>query len=403
MRIALVHDWLTGMRGGEKVLSSLCELLPGADVFALLHRRGSLTGPLARRRVRTTWLDDLPCVGRYYRHLLPLMPLAIEGLDLSAYDLIVSSSHCVAKGVLRRSNAAHVCYCHTPMRYAWSQGHAYDATMGLGGLALRVLRPYLRAWDRRSANHVDHFIANSRNVADRIQRAYGRPAEVVHPPVDTEFFSPGDAEREDFYLVAGALAPYKHAEHAIKACRRLGRRLVVIGAGQQWAKLSRLASDSIQFLGAVSDTSLRDHYRRCRGLLFPGEEDFGIVPVEAMACGCPVIAYGAGGALETVVESGDSRSAGTGLLYSPQTVDGLISAVERFEAESSSWHADRLARWAARYGRNRFLDQMRRVLASASSGSGRCGHIRFRSGLGWKSVRPSSGPSLRAPIQEAPE
>ena len=362
MRIALVHDWLTGMRGGEKVLSALCELLPSADVFSLVHRRGALTGPLGQRHIRTSWLDDLPGVDRYYRHLLPLMPLAIEGLDLSAYDLIVSSSHCVAKGVLRRPGAVHVCYCHTPMRYAWSQRHSYEAVMGLKGLALRLFRPYLQAWDRRSAGHVDVFVANSANVADRIRRTYGRFAEVVYPPVDTTFFTPSSEAREDFYLVAGALAPYKRVEQAIHACQRLGRRLIVIGAGQQSTTLRRLAGDYVQFLGAVSDGSLRDHYRRSRALLFPGEEDFGIVPAEAMACGCPVIAYGAGGVLETVADPA------AGMLYTPQTVEALIAAIERFEAQPGSFSTGCLTRRAGQFGRGRFLNQMRQVLDNASPG-----------------------------------
>ena len=362
MRIALVHDWLTGLRGGEKVLSELCGLLPDADILTLIHRPGSSGPTIERHRIITSILNDLPGVGRYYRHLLPLMPLAMEAVDARDYDLIVSSSHCVAKGVIRRPGSVHVCYCHTPMRYAWNQGGAYDAAMGLRGLALKLLRPYLRAWDRRSAGHVDVFVANSRNVADRIGRIYGRDADVVHPPVDTAFYTPADIQREDFYLVVGAMAPYKRVDQAIDACRKLGRRLVVIGTGQQFPSLSKACPDGVDFLGAVSDEVVRDHFRRARALLFPGEEDFGIVPVEAIACGCPVIAYGAGGARETVVPFG---GAPTGLLYTPQTTDALVAAVQQFEGEENRYDSAAMFEWAQAFRPESFRKRMRQVLEAA--------------------------------------
>ena len=360
MRIALVHDWLTGLRGGEKVLSELCGLLPGADILTLIHRPGSGDETIERHRIITSALNDLPGVRRYYRHLLPLMPLAMEAIDARNYDLIVSSSHCVAKGVIRRPGSLHVCYCHTPMRYAWSGGGAYDRAMGLRGLALRLMRPYLRAWDRRSAGHVDVFVANSRNVASRIHHIYGRDAEVVHPPVDTAFFAPADVAREDFYLVVGAMAPYKRVDHAIEACRRLGRRLVVLGSGQQFASLSKARSDRIEFLGAVSDEVVRDHFRRAAALLFPGEEDFGIVPVEAIACGCPVIAYGAGGALETVDLT-------AGLHYAPQTVEALTRAIEQFEGDAGRYDSAAMSDGVQRFRPEAFRSRMRQVLDRAGS------------------------------------
>jgi len=362
VRIALVHDWLTGLRGGEKVLSELCALMPDADLLTLVHRPGSTDSRIEGRRIITSVLNDLPGAGRYYRHLLPLMPLAMEAVDARGYDLIVSSSHCVAKGVIRRPGSVHVCYCHTPMRYAWSQGGAYDAAMGLRGLMLKLVRPYLRAWDRRSARHVDVFVANSRNVADRIGHIYGRPATIVHPPVDTDFYTPADVEREDFYLVVCAMAPYKRVDQAVEACRRLGRRLVVIGGGQQFTSLSKDPPDGITFLGAVSDDEVRDHYRRARALLFPGEEDFGIVPVEAVACGCPVIAYGAGGALETVMPTGECT---TGLLYSPQTADALARAIERFEDETGRYDPAAMSEWARQFRPESFRTRMRQVLECA--------------------------------------
>jgi glycosyltransferase involved in cell wall biosynthesis len=358
VRIALVHDWLTGLRGGEKVLSELCDLLPDADILTLIHRSGSTDPAIEQRRIITSTLNDLPGVGRYYRHLLPLMPLAMEGIDARAYDLIVSSSHCVAKGVIRRPGSVHVCYCHTPMRYAWSQSGAYDAAMGLRGLALKLLRPYLRAWDRRSAGHVDVFVANSSNVADRIRHIYGRDAEVVYPPVDTAFYTPADVPREDFYLVVGAMAPYKRVDQAVEACRKLGRRLVVIGAGQQSQSLLRARSDKIELLGAVDNEVVRDHFRRAKALLFPGEEDFGIVPVEAIACGCPVIAYGAGGVLETVTTT-------TGRLYTPQTVGALVEAIEQFESGQGRFESAVMSEWARAFQPESFRSRMRQVLERA--------------------------------------
>ena len=364
MRIALVHDWLTGLRGGEKVLSELCRLLPGADILTLVHLRGSGDETIERCRIITSLLSDLPGVRRYYRHLLPLMPLAMEAVDARDYDLIVSSSHCVAKGVVRRRGARHICYCHTPMRYAWAQEGAYDASMGLSGLALKLFRPYLRAWDRRSAGHVDAFVANSRNVADRIRRIYGRQADVVHPPVDTTFYAPADVPREDFYLVVGAMAPYKRVDQAIDACRELRRPLVVIGGGQQFSELSSAPSDHVRFLGPASDEILREHFRRARALLYPGEEDFGIVPVEAIACGCPVIAYGAGGALETVVQTGDVP---TGILYRSQSVGGLVEAIKRFEGDGGRYDAAAMSDWAQQFRPERFRSEMRHVLECAGS------------------------------------
>jgi len=357
------------MRGGEKVLSGLCRLIPQADLLTLLHVPGSSDRHIERMRIRTSVLNDLPGAPRYYRHLLPVMPLAMEALDARDYDLIISSSHCVAKGVIRSPGARHICYCHTPMRYLWAQGRAYGRSMGVSGWALRLMRPYLRAWDRRSATHVDTFVANSRNVADRIDRIYGRRASVIYPPVDTAFFTPADVAREPFYLVAGAMSPYKRVDQAISACRRLGRELVVIGGGQHRGKLARTAPPNVTFLGPVSDETIRDHYRRAQALLYPGEEDFGIVPVEAMACGCPVIAYGAGGALETVVDVGSADSAApTGLLYAFQTLDGLASAIERFEACRHQFDPAAMARWADRFSEDRFMAETRQLLAASLPG-----------------------------------
>lgn len=362
MQIALVHDWLTGMRGGEKVLAQLCKLMPQADLLTLIHVPGSCDATIERSRIITSCLNDLPGVRHYYRYLLPAMPLAIERMDAGRYDLIVSSSHCVAKGIVRSPGSVHVCYCHTPMRYAWSQAGAYRKAMGPAGMALTVAGKFLRAWDRRSASHVDGFIANSKNVAQRIWRAYGRRAEVVCPPIDTTFYTPADCPREDFYLMVTALAPNKGVGQAIAAAGKLSRPLRIIGSGPLAKRLGRTATPSVTFLGWRSDEVVRDHYRRCRALLFPGQEDFGMVPLEAMACGAPVIAYASGGATETVLGAdSDSPFAPTGVLYWPQSPDILSDAIIHFEGVEGCFQPERLARWAGRFGQKRFRTEFKRV------------------------------------------
>lgn len=356
MRIAIVHDWLTAMRGGEKVLSLLCGLMPQADLLTLLHVRGSCDDRIEGMRIITSFLNDLPGVRHYYRHLLGVMPLAIESIDATGYDLIVSSSHCVAKGIVRSPRSAHLCYCHTPMRYIWRHARTYEQAMGLSGLALRGMRSYLRAWDLRSAAHVDTFIANSANVAERIERVYRRKAEVVYPPVDTEFFTPGEDCREDFYLMVTALVPYKMVSQAMAAFAELRRPLRVIGSGPLPAGLRRTCPPNVTLMGYQSDQVVRDHYRRCRALVFPGEEDFGLVPLEAMACGAPVIAYGAGGAEETVVDvDRKNTSDATGVLYTPQSAGALADAVLKFERLRGSLHPQRLVERARRFSKERFL------------------------------------------------
>ena len=364
MRVALVHDWLTGMRGGEKVLSLLCRLLPDADLFTLIHTPGVCDRPIEGMRIITSCLDDLPWVERYYRCLLPVMPLAAESLDLKRYDLIISSSHCVAKGIIRSPEALHVCYCHTPMRYVWAQAQQYRGKMmGLSSLGLRALAGYLRAWDIRSAGHVDCFIANSRNVAQRIRRSYGRHSKVVHPPVDIDLFSPVSGPREDFYLMVTAMAPYKRVDQAVLAFSRMGRRLVIIGSGQRGKQLRKSAADNVSFLGWKSDEVVRDHYRRCRALIFPGEEDFGIVPLEAMACGAPVISYRGGGATETVLDvDAPGPNGPTGLLYGPQTPEALGEAVQRFEQIEHCFAPRRAADWARRFSPRAFTEGIKRIV-----------------------------------------
>ena len=365
MRIGLVHDWLTSMRGGEKVLSCLCRLLPQADILTLIHVPGSCDARIERMRIISSVLNELPGVRHYYRYLLPLMPLAIERLDAMEYDLIISSSHCVAKGVIGSPTALHICYCHTPMRYAWAQQDIYGDTLGWSRLILRAISGYLRAWDLRSAKHVAYFLANSQNVSQRIWETYHRQAEVIYPPIDTEFFTPAGETREDFYLMVSALVPYKRVDQAVRAFARLGRPLKIIGSGQQLAKLRRKAPKNVEFLGWQSNEVVRDCYRKCRALVFPGEEDFGMVPLEAMACGAAVIAYGVGGALETVIDVNQkvSSQAPTGLLYTSGTVEGLTSAIKRFERMEKRFEPEHIVAWAQRFGPATFLRNFKRLVA----------------------------------------
>jgi glycosyltransferase involved in cell wall biosynthesis len=307
-RVALVHDWLTGMRGGEKVLEVIASLFPKAPIYTLFHFPGSVSQALESHPVHTSFLQRAPGLRGRYRSYLPLFPVAIEELDLTGYDLVISSSHCVAKGVIPSPDAFHLCYCHTPMRYAWDQEHAYfprrdGAVARMRSLALTALR----SWDVSSATRVNQFVANSSFVARRIRSYYGRDAEVLHPPVDVEYFTPGSAretrKEEDYCLMVSALAPYKRVDLAIAACDRLGIELRIIGDGPERERLEELAGPKTRFLGHVEPRRLRELYRGARLFLQPGVEDFGIACVEALACGTPVVAVGKGGVLD-IVEDG---------------------------------------------------------------------------------------------------
>ena len=351
MKVALVHDWLTGMRGGEKALESLCELYPTADLFTLIHRRGSVSPTIEGMRLRTSWLQHLPRIDRYYRRCLPLFPFIIEQFNLDGYDLVISTSHCVAKSVIRPSRARHLCYCFTPMRYAWDQFEAYFGEKRLGKLRSGLMRSVMASlarWDARTSGRVDRYVAISQHVARRIGRYYNRQASVVYPPVDTTFYHPDDTAREPWALMVTALVPYKRVDLAIDACRRAGVPLRIVGDGPERSNLEHLADGTVEFLGARSDEELRGLYRRAGAILLPGEEDFGIVPVEAQACGRPVVALACGGALETVVDGL------TGVLVWEPTADafadGLTRALARdFDAAAIRMHALRFDR--ARFAR----------------------------------------------------
>ena len=354
MKVALVHDWLNGMRGGEKCLEVFCELFPDAHLFSLFHEKGKLSPTIESMEIRTSWARKLPAIFTKYRYYLPLLPRAIQSLDLSEYDLVLSLSHCVSKGVIPREDARHICYCFTPMRYVWDM---YDQYFGRGGLAAKVMPFFagrLRKWDVASSERVSQFVAISEHVRERISRIYKRESDIIYPPVDTELYQPG-GEVGDYYLIVSAFAPYKRVDIAVDAFNRSGRPLKIIGSGQSGETLRSMASDNVEFLGWCSDEELVNLYGGCRAFVFPGEEDFGITPLEAQACGRPVIAYGKGGALETVVgleNSGGNKP--TGVFFDEQTPEGLNGAIEKFEGCLDKFEPEAARENALRFSRDVF-------------------------------------------------
>lgn len=365
LRVALVHDWLTGMRGGEKCLDVLCRAFPDAALHTLIHRRGSVGPAIEGMRIRTSPLQRVPGVFRHYRKLLPVMPLAARSWRVGEVDVVVSLSHCVAKAVRVPRGVPHVCYCFTPMRYAWDGRDAYLDSWRDRPLKRAVagrLLDELRAWDRRTSAGVTHFVAISETIRDRIARCYGRESRVIPPPVDADFYTPDGSARDGGYLVVSALVPYKRVEQAIEACVGLGRRLTIIGEGPERARLERLAGPGVTFRGWQPDEVIRDHYRRSAALLFPGEEDFGIVPVEALASGCPVIALGRGGVAENV----DDR---VGRTYAEPTAEALAAAIAGWEADGRPHDASEARRRAEALAlpvfRSRLVDTIHEVAGRA--------------------------------------
>jgi len=353
MKVAIVHYWLVGMRGGEKVIEALCEMYPQADIFTHVYVPEMTSAGIRQHRIIPTFVNALPRAARMYKSYLPLMPLALEQLDLRGYDLIISSESGPAKGIIAPASALHVCYCHTPMRYVWNMYHEYRSGAGrMTRLLMPPLVHYLRLWDVASAARVDSFVANSATVAERIQRYYGMSSIVIHPPVDTKSFSiAAPSELGDYYLMAGELVAYKRPDLAVRAFNEMKLDLVVIGGGEMLAEIRRLAGPTIKVMGSQPFDVLKQHYSRCRALIFPGEEDFGMVPVEAMASGRPVVAFGRGGATETVANGL------SGVFFAEQTVEAISSAVKSL-ADLKSKPED-IAAHADQFGRDQFFQKMR--------------------------------------------
>ena len=376
IRVALVHDWLTGMRGGEKVLEVLCRIFPGAPLWTLLHNKGSVCEAIENRPVHTSLLQHMPQAAKRYRSYLPLFPLFAETNKAHGADVVISTSHAVAKSMVRRRAVAgsrgqkrplHICYIHTPMRYVWDLFDEYFGPARMGVFASRFLltpiAALLRQYDRRTTNRVDLFVANSSYVAERVRRLYGREALVLPPPVDVERFQAASREPGDGYLVVSALVPYKRVDHAIRACASLGRKLTIVGRGPEEARLRLLAAElggEVVFTGFASDAVLADYYRQARALLFPGVEDFGIVPVEAIACGCPVIALAEGGVL-------DSMTADTAVFFHEQTSAALERAMLAFEARADEFSLAMLRARASLFSEGQFIARFTEIVSEALS------------------------------------
>jgi glycosyltransferase involved in cell wall biosynthesis len=359
-RLAIVHDWLTGMRGGENALEVVCERFPGAEIFTLVHVPGSVSATIERHKIHTSFVQSLPAVDRIYRHCLPLFPMAVEQFDLDRFDLVFSISHCAVKSAIRGVSARHLCYCLTPMRYAWDQFDAYFGPDRIGGLRSRIMRPImarLARWDRDTAGRVDRYLAISHYVAGRIGRYYNREATVVYPPVDTDFYHPDADAPEPFALIVSALVPYKRIDLAMAACARVGIPLKIVGNGPERRSLERTASADVTFLGRMPNHEVRSLYRRASVVLLPGEEDFGIVPLEAQACGRPVVAFGRGGAVETVLPGE------TGELVAEPGVEAFAECLAT--ALNRRYDSAHIRQHAERFSRGRFGDEIEALIRQA--------------------------------------
>lgn len=358
LKVAIVHDWLTGIGGAERVVESLLKAYPQADLFTSVYREDKL--PQFSGKARTTFLQHWPLATRKHQLYPVLRPVAFESLDFAGYDLVISSSSAEAKGVVTPTETLHIAYIHTPVRYYWSNYKEYLADPGFGFLnpVIKLITPFfvrqMRYWDFAAAQRPDKLIANSENVAKRIKKYYKRSSEVIHPPVDTVRFQQKNAVEGDYYLIVSRLVPYKRYDIAVEACTRLGRRLIVVGGGPELKRLQKMAGPCVEFRGPLDGDEITMLYEGCKAFLFPGEEDFGITPLEAMACGKPVLAYGRGGALETVVDGS------TGVLFRDQTVGSLVNAIEL--CESIQWNSRAIARHASGFSEARFIEQIHRAV-----------------------------------------
>ncbi|RGP41262.1 hypothetical protein BPTFM16_01558 [Altererythrobacter insulae] len=333
-RVAIVHYWLVSMRGGERVIERLLRLFPNADIFTNVYDPDQTSNALKSAQIKTSFINNLPFSRRLYQYYLPLMPMALEGLDLSEYDLVISSESGPAKGVITRPDATHVCYCHSPMRYLWDHYHQYrDMAPKIARLAMPIMYHRLRQWDVSSSARVDHFVANSNFIRQRIAKVWRRHAEIIHPPVEVDLFNRAE-EVSDSYLWVGQMVPYKRPDLAVDAFNANGLPLTMVGTGSMLKSLKAKARPNITFIDRLDFATLRKAYAECRAFIMTAEEDFGITPVECMASGRPVIAYGKGGALDSVIDNE------TGLFFSQQTADSLVDAVERMEGFLTEFDPD---------------------------------------------------------------
>lgn len=364
MRVAIVHYWLVTMRGGEKVLEQLCKLYPAADIYTNVYNPKKISETIKKHRIYTTKVNKYPFAKRLYQKYMPFMPNALMELDLTSYDLIISSESGPAKGVCPDPNAFHLCYCHTPMRYLWDMYHQYfSKSNAIVKFFMKRMIPSLRQWDVMSSNLVDHFVANSSFVASRIKRYYNRESDVVFPPCDINKYINNPRNPKDFYLFFGQLVGYKRADIAIEACIKAGRKIVVIGDGKSKDARRYVRSGLVTFTGRVSDEKVAEFLSQAKALLFPGIEDFGIIPVEANSAGCPVIAYRKGGAIDSIKENV------TGLFFDEQTTDSLVECIKKFEdnekqfsdRESYTKHVEQFAPEEFIFKIKKLLDERKRI------------------------------------------
>lgn len=354
MKTAIVHEWLVNYAGSEKCLESFTNIWPAADVFTLVDFLDDKTREvvLKNKKAKTTFIQKLPFARKQHRKYLPLFPTAIESLKIKNYELIISSSHSVAKGVKKYKQQLHICYCHSPMRYAWDEANYYlneaNLTSGIKGKIAKEVLKYLRRWDLKSAGNVDFFIANSNHIAKKIKRIYNRDADVIYPPVDVQKFN-AVTEKDDYFLTASRLVPYKRIDLIVDAfAHMLDKKLIVIGSGPEKEKLQTKATPNIELIGYQDFDSLKEYMQKAKAFIFAAEEDFGIIVVEAMACGTPVIAGNYGGTAESVVDGK------TGILFPEQTVDSIIEAVKKFDSSELVFNSDEIRNYSEKFSRDVF-------------------------------------------------
>lgn len=355
MKVAIIHDWLVNYGGAERVVEALLEIYPLADIFTLVYDEKKMHHIFKNNKITTTYLQKFPKATKLYTKFLPLMPFAFEQLDLRQYDIIISSSSCCAKGVITSPSSIHIAYIHSPMRYCWDLYHDYKDKSGLiTRLFMYLFIKKLRIWDYTSSQRIDKIVANSNYVSKRIKKYWNRESKVIYPPVDTDRLEPNWKESDDFYVVFSRFVPYKRIDLAIEACKLLGRKLIVIGDGEQYDYLYSLKNQYIQFVGRIDDSKVKDYLQRCKALIFCAEEDFGIIPLEVQSCGRPVIAFGKGGALETVVENI------TGVFFYSQDVKNVVLAIQKFE--NLKFNTKQIYEHAQKFSKEIFQKQIKNIV-----------------------------------------